>query len=202
MGVSVYWPLSVLCVCVSLCVCACARVCVWYQIRVPVKNHVSDLSKLDALLHKTHIKVLLVLRYKVWHVWIINIIKQNSTSNVAHHLFSQRNKTTKWAVGVGVGSDRRGGEGGGEKNWKRGVGVRIPLPTMLNPHYIHILFTHCILLSKKILLIPKTASQNEKNASFFSTLGTFIVKWISHNNSNIVDVYQFYQLLINLVNQS
>ena len=59
LGVSVYWPQSVLCVCVCVCVC------VWYQIKAPVKNrNVSDLSKLDGLLHKTHIKVLLVLKFK------------------------------------------------------------------------------------------------------------------------------------------
>ena len=52
--VSVYWSLSVL----RVCVCD-------IKIRVPVKNHtVSDLSKLDTLLHKTYIKVLLVLWYQ------------------------------------------------------------------------------------------------------------------------------------------
>ena len=66
MGVSVNWPLSVLCVFVSMCVCVrvcvCVCVCV-YQIRVPVKKDVlSDLSTHDALLHKTHIKVFLVLK--------------------------------------------------------------------------------------------------------------------------------------------
>ena len=46
-------------VCCGLCVCAC----VWYQIRVLAKNRImAELSKLDALLHKTHSKVLLVLR--------------------------------------------------------------------------------------------------------------------------------------------
>ena len=32
----------------------------WYQIRVPVKKYMLNLSKPDALLHKTHIKVLLI----------------------------------------------------------------------------------------------------------------------------------------------
>ena len=57
MGVSVYWLLSVLCV----FMCVRARVCdikSGYQ----QKKHVSDLSKLDVLLLKLHIKVLLVLR--------------------------------------------------------------------------------------------------------------------------------------------
>ena len=61
MGGSVYWPMSVLCV----FVCVRVFVCVWYQIRVPAGNHiVSDLSKLDALLYKTHTKVLMVLRFQ------------------------------------------------------------------------------------------------------------------------------------------
>ena len=52
-------------VCCGLCVCmcVCVRVRVWYQIRVLAKNRImAELSKLDALLHKTHSKVLLVLR--------------------------------------------------------------------------------------------------------------------------------------------
>ena len=67
--VSAYWPLSVLsvflfCVCVPacICVCVCVCVCVWYQVRVAAKK-TSDLSKLDTVLHKTHSKGLLVLRY-------------------------------------------------------------------------------------------------------------------------------------------
>ena len=51
--------------CVSLMAPECnVFVRLWYQIGVPVKKpqYVSDLSKPDALLHKTHIKVLLVPR--------------------------------------------------------------------------------------------------------------------------------------------
>ena len=42
--------------CVLAPECAVCVCCVWYQIRVPVKNQImclSDLSKLDALLHKS-----------------------------------------------------------------------------------------------------------------------------------------------------
>ena len=43
-----------LCQSTGLCVCC---VFVWCQIRVPAKKpHVSDLSKLDTLLHKTHLR--------------------------------------------------------------------------------------------------------------------------------------------------
>ena len=49
MGVSVYWPLSVLCVFVCVCVIS--------NQSTSKKPHLSGLSKLDALLHKTHIKV-------------------------------------------------------------------------------------------------------------------------------------------------
>ena len=53
-GVSVYWPQSVLCV----CVCD-------IKLEYSKKPHYgSDLGKRDALLHKTYIKVLLVLRYQ------------------------------------------------------------------------------------------------------------------------------------------
>ena len=62
MGVEVYWPLSMLCVCVCVRVCVC--VCVISNESTSKKPHVSDFNKLDALLHKTHIKVLLVLRYQ------------------------------------------------------------------------------------------------------------------------------------------
>ena len=50
-GVLVYWPLSVLCVFVCVCVIS--------NQDTSKKHSVSDLSKSDALLHKTHIKVLL-----------------------------------------------------------------------------------------------------------------------------------------------
>ena len=61
MGVSVYWPLSVLCAFVYVCVCLC--VCD-IKSEYQKKIQVLDLSKLDALLHKTHIKVLVVLTYQ------------------------------------------------------------------------------------------------------------------------------------------
>ena len=60
---------------------------------------------LDILLHKTHMKVLRL------HMCTSMI----SLSKIAHqmwhgHPLSQRNKTTKWAMGVGLGSNRgRGG---------------------------------------------------------------------------------------------
>ena len=72
MGVSVYCPLSVLCVivcvlislcvylCVCVCVCVCACVCmISNRSRIKKPHYVSDLSKLDALLHKTHKTILL-----------------------------------------------------------------------------------------------------------------------------------------------
>lgn len=47
-----------------------------------------------------------------------------------------------------------------------------PKENPIHPHYIHILSTHCILLSKAIMLVPKIAPQNGKNASQFLK-GTF-----------------------------
>ena len=104
MGVSVYWLLSV------LCVFLCVFVCVLYQIRVPAKktHYVSDLSKFDTLLHKTHIKVQGPSITKVPRLDMCRSII--SLSKIAYqmccdHPFSQRSKTTERAVGVGVGVD-------------------------------------------------------------------------------------------------
>ena len=57
-GVPVYWPLSVLCV----CVCVISN-----QSTSKKKTHyVSELSKIDALWPKIHIKILLVLKFQGW----------------------------------------------------------------------------------------------------------------------------------------
>ena len=72
-------------------------------------HHVSDLSKLDALLHKTHIKALRI-------DMCTSMISLNKIAHQMWHdcTFSQRNKTTERAVIVGVGGDRGGsGRGGG-----------------------------------------------------------------------------------------
>ena len=132
MGVSVYYPLSVVCLNVYVFVCVTSNQ------STNKKTNVLHLSKL-ALLHKTHIKVL---RLDMCTFMI-------SLSKIAHqmwrdHPFSQRNKTTEWADGVVTGGDREGGMwAGGEsldKTWKRrgrqyrgsswDSGVRTPLPTM------------------------------------------------------------------------
>ena len=104
MGVSAYWPLSVLCM-----------FCVWYQIQVLVKNHiVSDLSKLGALLQKTHIEFLLVLRYQ-------GLICVDPHYHVAWSHNQPRTRTTERTVGVEVGGDRQVSGGGGlAKGWKKG----------------------------------------------------------------------------------
>ena len=65
-----------------------------------VSHDVSGLSKRDALLHKIHIKVFLVLRYQ-GSTCVDPLL---SLSKIAHqmwcdHPFSQRNKTTKRTVG-------------------------------------------------------------------------------------------------------
>ena len=61
MGVLVYWPLSVKCVFVCMCVFVCV---ISNQSTSKKPYYVSVLSKPDTLFHKTHSKVLLVLRYK------------------------------------------------------------------------------------------------------------------------------------------
>ena len=51
----------------GVCVCVCVCVCVMLNQSTSKKPHyVPDFRKLGALLHKTHIKVLLVLRYQDW----------------------------------------------------------------------------------------------------------------------------------------
>ena len=121
MGVSFY-ECAVLCCavlcCAVLCCAVCVCVCVSDQIRVPAKSHITcQLSKLIVCTHKICIKVP---RFDMCTSMI-------SLSKIAHqmwreHPFSQRNMTTEWAVGVGVGGNRElGGEGLG-KIWKKGVG--------------------------------------------------------------------------------
>ena len=116
MGVSVYWPLSVLrvFVCVSLCLCVMSN-----QSTSKKPHHVSDLSKLDALFNKTHIKVLLVLRYR--GSMCRSLI---SLSKIAHQMqrgppFSKRIKTTEKAVRVGDWKRQGRGWGVGQ-NLKKG----------------------------------------------------------------------------------
>ena len=125
-----YWPLSVLCVfiyvracvracmracvhaCMRVCVCVCVCVCVISNHSTSKKPHVSDLSKRGTLLHKTRIKILR-----------LNMCtSMTSLGKITHqmwynHPFSQRNKTTEWAIGMGAGGDR---EGWGGQSLKKG----------------------------------------------------------------------------------
>ena len=95
--------------------CVSLFMCLWVILNQSTSkkpNHVSDLSKLDASLHKTRIKVLRL------HLCTSMI----SLSKIAHqmwrnHPFSPRNKTTEWAARMGIGGDREGGVL--DKNWKR-----------------------------------------------------------------------------------
>ena len=107
--------------------CVCVFVCVISNQNTSKKPHyVSDLSKLDALLHKTQTNVLLVLR--------LNICRSILLSKIAHQMwcdqpFSQRNMTTERTGEVGVGGDRevgdkilkRGGSNIGDLNKIRGL---------------------------------------------------------------------------------
>ena len=104
----VYWPLTA--VCVFLCVISQST---------SKKPYVSDCSKLDTLLHKTHQGpfVTKVLRLHMCRSII-------SSSKIAQqmgndHLFSQRNKTEK-AVGFWVGGTTTGMVRKNLKKKKRG----------------------------------------------------------------------------------
>ena len=73
-GVNIYECVSLLapecavclsvCVCVCLCVFVCVNVCAISNQSTSRKPYVSGLSKLDTLVHKTYIRVLLVLSYQ------------------------------------------------------------------------------------------------------------------------------------------
>ena len=88
--------------------------CFWRRGEVDTPMHT---MKLDALLHKTRIKVLR-----------LDICTSMILSKIAHqmwrdHPFSQRNKATEWAVGVGVGDKREVMGGGGGCLYKIGGGL-------------------------------------------------------------------------------
>ena len=94
MGVSLYWPLSVFCVFVCLCLCVISNQ------STSKKPYVLDLSKHDALLHKTHSKVLLVLRYQGL-TQIHNIIKWCTKYGVVTFLAKdtrQQKKQWRWRL--------------------------------------------------------------------------------------------------------
>ena len=80
-GVSVCWPLHVVCVfvCVFLIVCLCVYVCLISNQSTSKKPHVSDLSKLDAL-YKSQLgpSGIKVIRFDMYRCIILS-----GTSNVA-----------------------------------------------------------------------------------------------------------------------
>ena len=101
-------------VCVCVCVFVCLFVCLFVcdiKSEYHKKTHVSDLSKFDALLHKTRQTPS---GTKVPRPGMcISIISLNK---IAHqmwrdHPFSQRSKTTERVVGLGVVGNREGGRG-------------------------------------------------------------------------------------------
>ena len=110
-GVNIYWY-----GCVSLLAPKCAA-CVYACVisnQSTIKNHlVSDLSKLEVLLRKTHIKVLLVLRYQSSTYVDISIVPLSK-------VYSARKTQHKERLGVGGGGDKElvVGGGGGNKIWK------------------------------------------------------------------------------------
>ena len=86
----------VACLCVHVCVCVCVCVCVIsIQSTSKKPQYVPGLNKLDALLHKTYSKVLLVLRYQFSIISLSKITHQMCRD----HPLSQRNKTSKIVEG-------------------------------------------------------------------------------------------------------
>ena len=105
MGVSLYWTLSVLCV----------FVCVISNHSTSKKlHHVSDLSKRDALLHKTRSKVLLLRRYQ-GSTFVKCHIKCGANTDSAEVTRPQKEQ---W----GWGLEATGKGKGVKQNLKEGVG--------------------------------------------------------------------------------
>ena len=91
-------------------VCLFAYGCVISNQSTSKKAHVSDVSKLDALLHKTYSKVLSGIKVPRLDIYRSIIL----LSKIAHqmwydHSFSQRNKTSKIAVEVKIGDNEKRG---------------------------------------------------------------------------------------------
>ena len=122
MLVSVYCPLSELCLFVCLCVLwVCMYMCMYQYQSTSKKRNVSGLS---------------TWRLNAWNTRqgpsgnkVQKCRSILSISKITHqmwrdHPFSQRHRTTEWAIGMGVGGDRGVGGGGGleKKNEKEGVG--------------------------------------------------------------------------------
>ena len=114
--------------CVSLLVPECAVcvpvfLCVISNQGTSKKPHyLSDLCKLNTFLHKTHIKLFLVLKYQPRLDMCRSIL---TLSKIAHqmwhdHPFSQRNRTLKRLVGVGLEVTGKWEEVGKilEKGWR------------------------------------------------------------------------------------
>ena len=99
-NIYLYWCVSLLaseCECLCLCVCVCV---ISNQSASKKLHHVSDLTKLDTLLHRTHIKVLR-----------IDMCRSIILSKIEHQIwcdypFSQRNKAAESALGLVAGGER------------------------------------------------------------------------------------------------
>ena len=113
-----------LCGCVSLlapkcAVCVCVFVCVWYQIRVPVKKHIMCQTAVNFMpCCIKHIEVLLVPRPDMCKSILL-------LSKIVHqmwhdHPFSQRNRATERTVGWGL--KVTGKWVGAGQNLKKGCG--------------------------------------------------------------------------------
>ena len=130
-GVNIYiyiyiWVCSLLapeCAVSFFYVCVYVFVCIWYQIKVPLKNRImcqTSINLMPCCIEHTHLSPSCT-----------NVLKLDmcrsimSLSKLAHQIwwgqpFSQRNNTTERAVGVGIGGDMEGWRGGvGWKNLKK-----------------------------------------------------------------------------------
>ena len=87
MGVSVYWPLSVLYMCV-----------ISNQSTSKKPHHVSDLSKLDTLLHKTRFKVL-KLDMCTSMISLSKIAHQKKSGTITDSAKETRRQNEQWGWG-------------------------------------------------------------------------------------------------------
>ena len=102
MGVSLYWPLYVLCVFMCACVwCVCMSVCV-FDIRSEYrhKKHVMCQTSVTLLQSPSDTKV-----SRLDMCISVILLSKITHQKWRDHPLSQRNKTTKGAMGVEVGGD-------------------------------------------------------------------------------------------------
>ena len=111
MYVSLYWPLS------ELCVIVCVECVISNQITSRILYYVPDLSKRDTLLHNAHSKILLVLTCQRLDMYrsVISIRQKHQMwrSPIEPKKLKKKTAEKDRAVGLKIRGERMGGGGDG-----------------------------------------------------------------------------------------